>query len=91
MWIAALAYECASNPRQPAPVITPEVTASLEEIIKRRIKEESWDDPVRKVELDRPFKPQVVLDEEKSKKGLGEIYEEEARTCLSYDLPCWSH
>lgn len=70
-----LDYDTASKQ---APVITPEVTKSLEELIRGRIKSAMFDDPIRKTEADMPkFRPKVQLDEEKSKKGLGELYEEE--------------
>ncbi|CAK9207436.1 unnamed protein product [Sphagnum troendelagicum] len=63
---------------RPAPVITEEVTASLEDIIRSRIIEERFDDVQRKAIVgDIAPKARVELDENKSKKGLGEIYEEE--------------
>ncbi|OAY78626.1 U3 small nucleolar ribonucleoprotein MPP10 [Ananas comosus] len=63
---------------RPAPVITEEVTASLEEMIKKRIIENLFDDVQRAPVL--PYKApkeHKELDENKSKKGLAEIYEEE--------------
>jgi U3 small nucleolar RNA-associated protein MPP10 len=60
-------------------MITPEVTQGLEAIIKKRIKEASWDDVVRKKENLKPYKPQIELDQEKSKIGLGEVYEKEVK------------
>ena len=63
-----------------APVITPEVTATLEDLIKQRIKDELWDDVERK----RPTggagsKTKALADvsTEKSKVGLGQIYAQE--------------
>jgi U3 small nucleolar RNA-associated protein MPP10 len=54
------------------------VTASLEDIIRSRIIEERFDDVQRKAIVgDIAPKARVELDENKSKKGLGEIYEEE--------------
>jgi len=44
----ALDYD---NPSKLPPVITEETTQTLEEIIKKRIFEESLDDPIRKVEI----------------------------------------
>ncbi|XP_021753133.1 U3 small nucleolar ribonucleoprotein protein MPP10-like [Chenopodium quinoa] len=63
---------------RPPPVITEEVTASLEEIIKKRILEGHFDDVQRapKVPSAAP-KETKELDDNKSKKGLAEIYEEE--------------
>lgn len=63
---------------RPAPVITEEVTSSLEDIIKRRIAEEQFDDVQPKPTLPSSArKEQIKLDENKSEKGLAEIYEAE--------------
>ncbi|CAL1367497.1 unnamed protein product [Linum trigynum] len=63
---------------RPVPVITEEVTQSLEEIIKKRIIEGQFDDIKRAPGLPskapRELKP---VDENKSNKGLAEVYEEE--------------
>ncbi|KAJ1274088.1 hypothetical protein BS78_05G035900 [Paspalum vaginatum] len=61
---------------RPAPVITEEVTASLEEMIKKRIAEGLFDD-VEKPSLlpSKAPKEHKELDETKSKKGLAELYE----------------
>ncbi|XP_062170138.1 M phase phosphoprotein 10 [Alnus glutinosa] len=63
---------------RPAPVITEEVTASLEDLIKKRILEGRFDD-VQKAPMLPSKAPREVkeLDENKSKKGLADIYEEE--------------
>ncbi|KAI9087515.1 hypothetical protein K1719_030385 [Acacia pycnantha] len=63
---------------RPAPVITEEVTASIEEIIKKRILEARYDDVQRAPKLPSKAPREVKeWDENKSKKGLAEIYEEE--------------
>ena len=63
-----------------APIIDSTFTERIEKLIKQRIKDKSFDDverKVRPVEMHYEFKKQVVLDSEKSKVGLGQIYEQE--------------
>uniref|UniRef100_A0A0D9XWN3 Uncharacterized protein n=1 Tax=Leersia perrieri TaxID=77586 RepID=A0A0D9XWN3_9ORYZ len=63
---------------RPAPVITEEVTASLEEMIKKRIIEGHFDDVEKPSPLSfKAPKEQKELDESKSKKGLAELYEDD--------------
>lgn len=63
---------------RPAPVITEEVTASLEEMIKKRIAEGHFDDVEKPSTLpSKAPKEQKEMDENKSKKGLAELYEED--------------
>lgn len=63
---------------KPVPVITQETTETLEDMIKKRIVDNVFDDVVRKADpADRPFLPSklVELDDSKSKKSLAELYE----------------
>lgn len=65
---------------QPVPVITQETTSALEEMIKKRILDNQFDDVERKADpTAKPFLPskRVEISEEKSQKSLAEIYEED--------------
>ncbi|OQU89837.1 hypothetical protein SORBI_3002G279800 [Sorghum bicolor] len=63
---------------RPAPVITEEVTASLEEMIKKRITESHFDDVEKPLMLpSKAPKEHKEVDETKSKKGLAELYEDD--------------
>jgi U3 small nucleolar RNA-associated protein MPP10 len=64
-----------------APIITVERTANLEEIIKKRILAEDWDDVVPRelpdIGWNRKRGDLPEVSQEKSKLGLGELYERE--------------
>lgn len=65
---------------KPVPVITQESTNTLEEMIKKRIIDNMFDDVERKVDPTlKPFMPskRVELNDEKSKKSLAELYEDD--------------
>lgn len=65
-----------------APVITPDVTGSLEDIIRSRIKDAAWDDVERKPDeaqlgAGKKRGPAIALDDSKSKLSLAAQYEAE--------------
>lgn len=63
---------------RPAPVITEEVTASIEDMIKKRIIEGHFNDVQRLPKLPSKAPREVKeLDDNKSKQGLADIYEQE--------------
>ncbi|XP_050224643.1 M phase phosphoprotein 10 isoform X2 [Mercurialis annua] len=63
---------------RPAPVITEEVTASLEDMIKSRLIEGRFDDVIKLPSLPSTAPKEVKeMDENRSKKGLAEVYEDE--------------
>lgn len=63
---------------RPAPTITEEVTANIEELIQKRILEGRFDDVQRAPALPSNAPKEIKeLDENRSKKGLAEIYADE--------------
>lgn len=82
---AVLDYD---RPVKVAPVITEEVSIALEDMIKKRILEDEFDDVIRKFagnEGDEKKKLEEVS-MEKSKEGLGDIYEKEyMKTAMGFE------
>ncbi|KAL8008076.1 putative U3 small nucleolar ribonucleoprotein complex, subunit Mpp10 [Plasmopara halstedii] len=82
---AVLDYD---RPVKAAPVITEEVSIALEEMIKKRILEEDYNDVIRKFAGNEEDRKNALEDVsmEKSKEGLGEIYEKEyMRTAMGFE------
>lgn len=73
-----------------APLITPESTEALEAMIRQRIKDNKFDDPLKKVKPTKPDGPQarqVEVSAEKSKVGLAQLYEQELIAKASSSQP----
>ncbi|KAJ0404023.1 hypothetical protein ATCC90586_001321 [Pythium insidiosum] len=82
---AVLDYD---RPVKVAPVITTEVSVALEDMIKKRILEDDFDDVIRKFAPNEEDEKKKLVDVsmEKSKEGLGEIYEKEyLKTAMGFE------
>ncbi|KAK3869913.1 hypothetical protein Pcinc_024808 [Petrolisthes cinctipes] len=72
-----LEYDIAARPK---PVITEDTTTLVERVILGRVRSKAWDDVERRVKPNidpTEYKKKLLLDQDKSKKSLAQIYEEE--------------
>lgn len=78
-----------SEQRTKAPTITTEVTEALEEMIKQRIKDNRFDDPIKKTKppMTTQTPRQVEVSSERSKIGLAQVYEQEIAAKASSSQP----
>ncbi|ELP92091.1 U3 small nucleolar ribonucleoprotein mpp10, putative [Entamoeba invadens IP1] len=67
------------NTNRPPPQMTQQQTESLEDMIRRRIKEQTWDDVIRKKLVEKNEKEEFEVDQEKDQMGLGEYYDNKYR------------
>ncbi len=65
--------------KQPQPLVSQEITSNIEKMIKQRIVDELFDDPIKKVlpKEKKKLQDEDFFDFTKSKKGLGDLYEAE--------------
>lgn len=63
---------------KPVPIITEEITETIEDLIRKRVKAEEFDDLPKRFlnEIVKPRKERVEVSETKSSKSLAEIYED---------------
>jgi U3 small nucleolar ribonucleoprotein component len=89
-----LSFTCISyvvyRASKPVPVITQDYTNTLEEMILKRVKEGKYDDVVpREMKSRTEVKPDFMLSQEKSDKGLGDVSGNEVYAILIYETcPC---